>query len=128
MRIYLVQHAQSRSKDQDPEQSLSQAGIQAVRDIAAMLSDLQVDRIYHSEKLRARQTAEILAENIHPAGSFEQIEGLKPLDNPTIWSDRLQTDLGDVMLVGHLPHIDRLASLLLTGDPDRSILEVTNAG
>jgi phosphohistidine phosphatase len=34
----------------------------------------------------------------------------------------------DLMLVGHLPHLSKLASLLLTGSPDQSPVTFTRAG
>ena len=51
-----------------------------------------------------------------------------PLDDPALWAERLgETDKG-VVLVGHLPHLARLTSLLLSSDPERGIVEFSNAG
>jgi len=32
------------------------------------------------------------------------------------------------MLVGHLPHLSRLSGLLISGDPDRKVIEFKNGG
>jgi phosphohistidine phosphatase len=40
-----------------------------------------VSTIYHSGKLRAKQTAELFAQFLAPA-SVEEIEGLSPLETP----------------------------------------------
>jgi len=42
---------------------------------------LTLDRIEHSDKLRARQTAEILAANLHPANGTIQVSRLAPNDD-----------------------------------------------
>jgi len=34
----------------------------------------------------------------------------------------------NVMLVGHLPHLSRLSGLLISGDPDRKVIEFKNGG
>ncbi|MCK4829093.1 phosphohistidine phosphatase SixA, partial [bacterium] len=33
-----------------------------------------------------------------------------------------------LMIVGHLPHLSRLAGLLLTGDPENQVVEFINSG
>jgi phosphohistidine phosphatase len=40
----------------------------------------------------------------------------------------IRDELGPVMLVGHPPHLSRLANLLLTGDPEGGILHFRMAG
>jgi phosphohistidine phosphatase len=34
----------------------------------------------------------------------------------------------DLLLVGHLPHLARLAALLLTGDPEKSVINFRMGG
>ena len=52
----------------------------------------------------------------------EAIEGLAPDDSPTIVGDVVNGWTEDTMLVGHLPHLSRLAGLLLTGDANETIV------
>lgn len=131
MRIYLVQHAQAKSKEEDPDRPLSDHGIRDAERLAVFLGDrteVEVAAIHHSGKNRAEQTAGIFAGKLHPEGGIHAADGLGPLDDPAEWADRLSEEKGDVMLVGHLPHMSRLASHMLLGEPDREILHVQNAG
>jgi phosphohistidine phosphatase len=71
----------------------------------------------HSGKTRARQTAGLWGELL--GADVEQGDSLAPNDDPAAWAERVQVEEADLMLVGHLPHLDRLAGSLLTADPDR---------
>lgn len=75
-----------------------------------------VARILHSGKTRARQTAEILARGIAASATVEQADGMNPLDDPETFRHRIAASADDVMLVGHLPFMARLASRLLGCD------------
>lgn len=130
MFVYLVQHAEAKSEKEDPSRSLSEKGKQDIRKVALCASqyNLKIHKIFHSTKLRARQTAEVLLEHLKPAKGISEIDGLAPLDDPNIWAQRLRDIPDDVILVGHLPHLDKLASLLLCGDKDKNIISFKMAG
>jgi phosphohistidine phosphatase len=78
-------------------------------------------------KLRARQTAEIWAEYL-PDIAIVEGEDLDPKAPSEIWRERLGGETDDVLLVGHLPHLARLAALLLCGNDGRDVVMVQNAG
>ena len=63
MKLYLVQHGEACAKDVDPDRPLTDAGKADVERLAAFLGQvgIRVDRVIHSGKLRAVQTAERLA-------------------------------------------------------------------
>ncbi len=129
MNLYLIQHAKALSKQEDPDRPLSQEGRAELTTMAAFLArqpDVEISRIWNSGKTRAAQSAEVLAEHLKPPLGVRSAEGLSPTDNPEVWAGRLEEMAQDVMLVGHLPHLDRLSSLLLAGDPDRSVIEFRN--
>lgn len=131
MKAILVQHAQALSKEEDPDRPLSPQGretIQSVADYAARNLGLELGRIWHSGKTRALQTAEVLNSTLGTSIGARSSEDLSPLDDPRAWAERLAEMSHDVMLVGHLPHLSRLASLLLCGDPDIEPIAVQNAG
>lgn len=94
---------------------------------AAAARHSQVSAIFHSGILRAEQTAEILAGHLGPARGVQRLAGLAPQDDPAIAKAELDTSLASVMLVGHLPHMSRLASLLINGDADRDAVEFSPA-
>jgi phosphohistidine phosphatase len=124
MKLLLVQHGDAVPKEQNPERPLSPQGHGQVEQLATFLGNagLRLTRILHSGKLRAAQTAELLAEHLLPDGKPEATTGLNPNDP----ADEIAAQTGrwneDVALVGHLPHVAKLASRLLTGKEDAPIV------
>lgn len=130
MFLYLVQHADAKREEEDPTRPLSKKGLQDINRVASYVSNLniRVYKIFHSNKLRAKQTAEVLSENVKPIKGVSEVEGLAPLDNPDIWAERLKDIPDDVILVGHLPHLGKLSSLLLCGNADKNVVSFKMAG
>jgi hypothetical protein len=73
--------------------------------------------------LRAFETAQILAEVLAPPLGLHLHAGLLPEDDPAIVKAELDLMDHPVALVGHLPHLNRLAALLTSGDPERAVVE-----
>lgn len=118
MELYLVQHGQALAKDTDPSRPLSEEGRTDVRRVASALGrNVSVERLLHSGKDRARQTAEILMTMPGCAAAPEESAGLSPDDDVEPWAKRLAAEEKSTMLVGHLPFMGRLASVLLGEDP-----------
>lgn len=116
MAVYLVQHGLAFTKEADPGRGLTPEGAARVRLIAEVAAQyrVQVGRIEHSGKQRAQQTAEILAEVLRPRGGTVARDGLNPMDMvEPLGAECLPA--AQVMLVGHLPFMERLASYLTTG-------------
>jgi len=130
MNLYLVQHGESKSKEEDPARPLSERGAKAVRRIAAWSegAGLTVEQIRHSGKERAAQTAELFAERLKPAGGVTAVSGISPMDDVLPVAKAMDLEEQSIMLVGHLPFLSRLASQLLAGAPDRSLVQFRNAG
>lgn len=131
MKAYLVQHAKAFAKDQDPERPLTDEGRAEVSQVATFVArsgQVTIGRIWNSGKARAAQTAQILADELMPPLGVRSAEDLGPTDPPEPWAERLPQMSQDVMLVGHLPHLSRLASFLLTGDPERGAVRFENGG
>jgi len=129
MALYLVQHGKCLTKDVDPEKGLSQEGIAEVRRIAEVAKGYNIKpaAICHSGKKRARQTAEIFSEALAPPEALRQVEGIKPLDDVTIFAGELEAGR-TVMLVGHLPFMERLCSFLITGSIEPPVFKFQNGG
>jgi phosphohistidine phosphatase len=117
MKLYLVQHGEALPEAVDPARPLSPDGGEAVARMARFLAggDLRVARICHSGKLRARQTAEILAAILAPEAALEQRDGLNPKDPVAPLAAELAAWEAETLFVGHLPFLDRLVSQLLLG-------------
>ena len=130
MLIYLVQHADAKREEEDLSRPLSEKGLKDIEKVAFYVSKLniKVHKIFHSSKLRAMQTAEVLSENLKPTRGISEVDGLTPLDDPQIWAERLKGIPDDVILVGHLPHLAKLSSFLLCGNVERNIVLFKMAG
>lgn len=124
LRHYLVRHGEAKTDMEDPARPLSNRGREEVQRVArhAAILGLEVSQIRHSSKLRARQTAEILAEHLTPRLGIRQIEGLAPGDAPDRVRAEMEAAGEPLMLVGHLPHLSRLVSALVLGDSEEEII------
>jgi phosphohistidine phosphatase len=126
MEVYLVQHADSKSKEEDPERPITDKGRADAQKVAARIATyVKVNAVLHSPKKRARQTAEIFASSLDSA--LKEVEGLKPLDDPRIAAHLIGGMEESVMLVGHLPHLSALASLLIAGDETTDAIAFRNS-
>jgi phosphohistidine phosphatase len=129
MRLYLVQHGKAMSKADNADRPLTDEGrrdVDAVMLLMMRFGAITATRVFHSGKLRAAQTAQRIASRIDVP--MEEVDGLAPMDDPRIWQELLAGGTEDVMLVGHLPHLERLASLLLCGDPEGDTVRFFNGG
>lgn len=130
MDVYLVQHGEAKLETEDPERPLTERGRDEVSRVArsAANAGLVVPRILHSGKLRARQTAEILAKHLLPRNGIIESKGLSPMDEPRTAVNILEESSESVMLVGHLPHLGRLASSLIVGNPTPELIRFRYGG
>jgi len=129
MALYLVQHGKSLPKDRDADQGLSPEGIAEVTRITEVAQGYRVpvSCIRHSGKTRARQTAEIFAAALRPPEGVEEMANLNPLDDVTPVAAGLDP-AANLMLVGHLPFLARLASYLIIGRTDPRVFKFQNGG
>jgi phosphohistidine phosphatase len=131
MKLYLVQHAQPKPKEEDQERPLSEKGQTDICKIANFLAkgaQIKLNAIMHSGKMRAKQTAEVLTQYLHPPKGIKQTDGLDPLADPLIWIERLAEINEDTMLVGHLPHLAKLSALLLCKGANEKIIDFKMGG
>lgn len=130
MELYLVQHGEALPEEKDPERPLTDRGRREVELVARLVVPVVAREleIRHSGKLRAEQTAAILAQHLQPKRGVRAIEGLNPKDDPTVARDALRRENGSLCLVGHLPHLTLLVSLLLAGDPERETIAFRTGG
>jgi phosphohistidine phosphatase len=107
----------------DPERPLSAAGRREVEAVARLLAGAgtRVAHVVHSGKLRAQQTAELLATAL-AAGTVPQVmAGLSPNDPVEPTARTIADWTSDVMLVGHLPFMGKLVARMVTGDERKPV-------
>ena len=129
MALFLVQHGKSLPKDKDPKKGLSQEGVAETESIAQVANgyEVRVSKIIHSGKTRTRQTAEIFEAALKLSGGIREGSGLNPLDDVTVFAKTID-DTEDIMLVGHLPFMERLAAYLITGSIEKPVFKFQNSG
>lgn len=131
MDVYLMQHGEAAAEADDPARPLTDAGQAAVARVAsrAQAAGVRIDRCLHSGKLRAKQTAELLAATVG-CNRVETRDGLAPNDPITPTADWLAAESEDssIAVVGHLPFLDRLASFLIADDQDALVIRFEMGG
>jgi phosphohistidine phosphatase len=127
MNLYLMRHGIAVTADQpgvesDGERALTPKGIKRMRRAVRGLRRLGIsfDAILTSPLVRARQTAEIVADTLGLADHLDEIPELTPENSV----DRLVSgltrfrDKKNLLLVGHNPLLTNVASFLIAGKKD----------
>jgi len=125
MRFYLVQHGAALTGEVDPARPLSESGRQDVQAMAEFLkgAGIRVERVWHSGKLRAQQTAHLLAKAVLPRGKIEQVGGIGPNDDVAGFVSDADVWEQDILVAGHLPFLSRLVARLVAGDPEHELVQ-----
>jgi phosphohistidine phosphatase len=113
--VFLVHHAQAVPAHLDPQQPLSQEGLAHADALArqAWARGARPEAIWHSGRLRARQTAGMFWRHCNPLASLTAVRGLQPADPPSWMADTLAVETRSVLLVGHMPNLPRLLGTLV---------------
>lgn len=135
MILYLVRHGDALPEMMDPVRSLSPQGRKEVEKVAGRIRIPcgAVQRIWHSEKKRAQETAQMIAGAVGSQNICREMHGLNPNDSPQAMFDQIndlleKKSLTELMIVGHLPFLGILASLLLVRSPAIEIINFPSAG
>ena len=123
MELYLVRHATAeeaaRAGGRDADRELTEEGRERCREAARGMVRLgfEVDVILTSPMKRAVQTAEILGGSIGPKTSVVSLDSLAPGgDHAETLRHLVHCGKSGVMLVGHMPDLSELASVLVAGN------------
>lgn len=116
MRLYLVRHGQALDENKDKSRHLNAKGKLDAQKTAEFLkrANITLDAIFTSKKTRAIQTAEIFRSQLMNSGKVQQIDGISPNDSAIAFLENTEFEHNNIMLVGHLPFLSHLTSLLLT--------------
>lgn len=117
MNLYLAHHGVAVGPDLDARRPLSAAGLAGVERLAAQAAarGAKPAVVWHSGKLRAKQTAEAFWSACNALAEFSATRDLQP-DDPAQWMrDRLRGETRDILIAGHFTHLPRLLALLVLG-------------
>lgn len=120
MYLYILQHGDAVAKDVDPERPLSEQGWRDIRILAMHMKNMGVHlgKIFHSGKLRAEQSAGLVAEALSAEIQPVQADGLNPNDDPRVIIGDIEQMDENILIASHMPFVSRLCSTLLTGGTD----------
>jgi len=130
MNLYLIRHAIAVDRDvvdviTDAARELTPEGVEKFRRSARALrrSAVEPREIWTSPLLRARQTAEILSDELKDRPPVIVVKALEPSGHFEEVIERLEQNskLDAVALVGHEPYLGEITSLLIGGPRNRAI-------
>ena len=129
MILYILRHGDAKPKHEDPQRGLSDRGREEVKAISAAFSRTKprIDAIWHSGKTRAAQTAALLAASLRIEDRLRSQDGLGPNDPLPPLLEELNGRTANLVIVGHLPQLGKLISVLLVGE-ERDLLDLPSAG
>jgi phosphohistidine phosphatase len=119
LKLVLVHHGDAVGPEVDTRRPLSPLGEAQVARAAdeAAARGARPEIVWHSGKLRARQTAQAFWRACNALAEFKASPDLQPDDPPSRIRDRLRGETRDILIAGHFPHLPRLLSLLLARAP-----------
>lgn len=120
MQVFLIRHADAAHETlvlSDPQRHLTALGRQQARALGDRLRwhDCMPTHIWSSPLVRAVQTAELIASNLHVTTPVETLPALAPDDHPRhVLAALAALPTGSVvMLVGHEPGLSAVGQLVL---------------
>jgi phosphohistidine phosphatase len=130
--LYLLRHAEAEPGDADADRRLTRKGEKQIHELAGFLLkrkvEMDIREIWHSPLLRAVQTAEMFRKEAGLTASCLQAPGLRPEDDPRPMALRLACSRKSVLVVGHNPHFEALASCLLSGSTSPLLMDFKKCG
>jgi phosphohistidine phosphatase len=129
MAIFLVQHGISASKDDNSEKELTDQGRIDTERIAKVAKEygIMVEKIVHSGKTRAKQTATLYHNILSVKTPLEAVSGINPQDDVRVFAEYLNPGAA-LMVVGHMPFMQRLLSYLITRSEEKKVYQFQNSG
>jgi phosphohistidine phosphatase len=130
--LYLMRHGEAAAGADDAVRPLSDVGLASAQSVAALArrGGVKVDMMVHSGLVRARQTADVLANSLAYDADLDSRPDMKAEDaiDPTLEWLLASPDSQTICLVGHVPFLDRLIGALTTGSESNSPASLAPAG
>ncbi|MCX4027782.1 phosphohistidine phosphatase SixA [Endozoicomonas sp. SM1973] len=126
MKLYFVQHGIAAAKEVDENRPLLEIGYNDSNKIAIYLKqhNIEINKICHSGKLRAKQTAEIFSKQLKVDNVIE-VSNMSPNDDPDFLIGGYLEE--KCMYVGHLPNLQKVVAQLVAGDQERDVIKFQNS-
>ena len=117
MRLLLIRHGSATNSHDDDARGLTEFGRMESASIATWIKTLCFNKpsIWHSEKVRAKETAAIILEGAGWDSTLKEVPGLRPSSPVGEMAIRIAAEDSDLVLVGHMPFMSAMASELVTG-------------
>jgi phosphohistidine phosphatase len=129
--LFLVQHGEAMTEQEHPERPLTPRGRAEVERVAVFLAGCGLPRpseIRHSGKRRAEETAQIFARVLSLGHGVRVMKGLAPNDDAASLARELEDEEPPLLLVGHLPLLARLATFLVAGREEPTVVRFRTGG
>lgn len=127
MLLYLIRHAEAMPDNakQDLHHfrepgSLTNKGRDNAVKVGRLLQKkgISIDEAWYSVKLRAKQTADLLAKELKIKDVYKK-EGLSPNDPVGLCREKIEREgVTSLAIISHLPFLPKLATLLIYGTED----------
>jgi len=131
MRVYLMQHGEAVSEEEDPQRPLSVRGRAQVETSASAIVrlGLRFDAMVVSSKIRSRQTTEIVAKTTGYTGEITETDTIEPSADPEDGVAALARLSGreSVFVAGHMPSLAGIVSSLLA-ESEKVSVAFSNGG
>lgn len=126
MNLYILQHGEAELKEINPDRPLSEKGVRDIRIVAMHMLNMgvQLGNIFHSGKLRAEQSARLIADTLLPGVQPVATEGLNPNDDPAVIVGDIEQLGENILLASHMPFVSRLCSTLLAGNANAEFASI----
>lgn len=118
MKLFVLRHAHALDLSPDSARPLSDQGREQARRLGEVLKargDFTAGEFWHSSLLRARETAEVVAEVIGGV-TLKEVDGLRPEDDPRPMAATVAAAKKDLALFGHEPYLGIFGGFLMAGE------------
>ncbi|HIA47173.1 MAG TPA: hypothetical protein EYN96_04210 [Candidatus Hydrogenedentes bacterium] len=130
MRLILIRHGDAAMAADDDSRKLDDEGRRQAAVLGAWLGELGFDPplIWHSNKIRTRETADIVVEIAGWSSKPIETQGLRPSSPVEEAAIQIEAEDTDLVIVGHMPFMSGLASHLVSGPGTTSYWEFATCG